>query len=289
LPTIATEGDRAGMSRADRGAPCRLFAALRAQALAPRQAQIRRIWRVGACDHLCTATVVTLVFLTGIDGAGDRSRRPDHPRRLVAAVRSVLGHRRRSVAGVIPGGLSQLLGSGCPSGLPPAARNRAPPPPGAKLPRDHAGQRADRDGPAGAAGAGAGLPGRVAAGAGRAGTGVGTGLSPSPRERDPYSGRRVAGQDGPVCRHNMAPNSGNELLVFRCGCSVSDTHRNSAAEGGQLPGLPEERMPAGLVLIHGRAHGARIAAQPAEAAGARCTPPGQIAGLAAANAAAVTR
>jgi len=27
--------------------------------------------------------VVTLVFLTGIDGAGDRSRRPDHPRRLV--------------------------------------------------------------------------------------------------------------------------------------------------------------------------------------------------------------
>ena len=28
-------------------------------------------------------------------------------------------------------------------------------------------------------------------------------------------------------------------------------------------------MPAGLVLIHGRAHGARIAAQPAEAVGAR--------------------
>jgi len=93
----------------------------------------------------------------------------------------------------------------------------------------------------------------------------------------------------PGLRHNMPPNSGNKLLVFRCGCSVSDTHRNPAAEGGQLPGLPEERMPAGLVLIHGRAHGARIAAQPAEAAGARCTPPGQIAGLAAANAAAVTR
>jgi hypothetical protein len=48
-------------------------------------------------------------------------------------------------------------------------------------------------------------------------------------------------------------------------------------------------MPAGLVLIHGRAHGARIAAQPAEPAGARGTPPGQIAGLAAADAAAVTR
>ena len=46
-------------------------------------------------------------------------------------------------------------------------------------------------------------------------------------------------------------------------------------------------MPAGLVLIHGRAHGARIAAQPAEAVGARCTPPGQVAGLAAANAVAV--
>jgi hypothetical protein len=88
---------------------------------------------------------------------------------------------------------------------------------------------------------------------------------------------------------NMQSNSGNELLVFSCGCNVSGTHRNSAAEGGQLPGLPEERMPAGLVLTHGRAHGARIAAQPAEAAGARCAPPGQIAGLAAANAAAVTR
>ena len=88
---------------------------------------------------------------------------------------------------------------------------------------------------------------------------------------------------------NMLSNSGNRLLVFGCERSVSGTHRNSAAEGGQLPGLPEERMPAGLVLIHGRAHGARIAAQPAEAVGARCKPPGQIPGLAAANAAAVTR
>lgn len=88
---------------------------------------------------------------------------------------------------------------------------------------------------------------------------------------------------------NMPSNSGNKLLVFGCECNVSGTHRNSAAEGGQLPGLPEERMPAGLVVTHGRAHGARIAAQPAEAVGARCTPPGQIPGLAAANAAAVTR
>ena len=47
---------------------------------------------------------------------------------------------------------------------------------------------------------------------------------------------------------NMPLDSGNRLLVFSCGCSVSGTHRNSAAEGGQLPGLPEERMPAGLVL-----------------------------------------
>ena len=43
----------------------------------------------------------------------------------------------------------------------------------------------------------------------------------------------------------------------------------------------------GLVLIHGRAHGARIAAQPAEAVGARCKSPGQMPGLAAANAVAV--
>ena len=41
-------------------------------------------------------------------------------------------------------------------------------------------------------------------------------------------------------------------------------------------------MSAGLVIIHGRAHGARIAAQLAEAVGARCKPPGQIRGLAAA-------
>jgi hypothetical protein len=88
---------------------------------------------------------------------------------------------------------------------------------------------------------------------------------------------------------NMPSNSGNKLLVFGCVRSVSGTHRILAAEGGQLPGLPEERMPAGLVVTHGRAHGARIAAQPAEAVGARCTPPGQIPGLAAANAAAVTR
>ena len=47
-------------------------------------------------------------------------------------------------------------------------------------------------------------------------------------------------------------------------------------------------MPAGLIIIRAVAHGARNAAQPAEAAGARCKPPGQIPGLAAADAAAVT-
>ena len=129
-------------------------------------------------------------------------------------------------------------------------------------------QRADRDGPAGAAGAGAGLPGRVAAGAGPGGNGRGTGLSP----RRGSAIRTLAGawlvRTARFAAINMLPNSGNELLVFRCECSVSDTHRDSAAESGQLPGLPEERMPAGLVLIHGRAHGARIAAQPAEAVGA---------------------
>ena len=54
------------------------------------------------------------------------------------------------------------------------------------------------------------------------------------------------------------------------------------------PGLPEERMPIGLIIIMAVAHGARHAAQQAEAAGARCKPPGQIPGLAAADAAAVT-
>ena len=126
-------------------------------------------------------------------------------------------------------------------------------------------------------------------GAGRAGTGLGTGLSP----RRGSAIRTLAGawlvRTARFAAMNMPSDSGNRLLVFSCECSVSGTHRNSAAEGGQLPGLPEERMPAGLVLTHGRAHGARIAAQPAEAIGARCTPPGQIPGLAAANAAAVTR
>ncbi len=116
------------------------------------------------------------------------------------------------------------------------------------------------------------------------------GLSPAPGEVPirPLAGAWLV-RKVQFATMNMPSNSGNRLLVSGCERSVSYTHRSSAAEGGQLPGLPEERMPAGLVVTHGRAHGARIAAQPAEAVGARCTPPGQIPGLAAANAAAVTR
>ncbi len=48
-------------------------------------------------------------------------------------------------------------------------------------------------------------------------------------------------------------------------------------------------MPIDLAFIMAGARGARIAAQPAEAAGARCKPPGQNPGLAAADAAAAPR
>ncbi|MDX6339664.1 MAG: hypothetical protein QOG05_7004 [Streptosporangiaceae bacterium] len=55
------------------------------------------------------------------------------------------------------------------------------------------------------------------------------------------------------------------------------------------PGLPEERMLTGLVIIRAVLMALGVAANPAEAVGARCEPPGQIPGLAAAAAAAVTR
>jgi hypothetical protein len=64
---------------------------------------------------ICPATAVTLVLLTGIDGAGDWSRKSNHPWAWLR-YRSVLGHCRRSVAGLVPGGLGQLLRCGCPSG-----------------------------------------------------------------------------------------------------------------------------------------------------------------------------
>ena len=38
------------------------------------------------------------------------------------------------------------------------------------------------------------------------------------------------------------------MLVSGCERSVQDRHRNSAASGSQLPGLPEERTPTGLVI-----------------------------------------
>src|SRR6266487_2031584 len=87
---------------------------------------------------------------------------------------------------------------------------------------------------------------------------------------------------------NRLPDSGNELLVSRCERSVQDRHRNSAAKGGQLPGATGGAHAHGLVITHRRGHGARNVAYPAEAAGARCKPPGQIPGLAAADGEAVT-
>ena len=42
------------------------------------------------------------------------------------------------------------------------------------------------------------------------------------------------------------------------------------------PGLPEELMRIGLVIVTARAHDARIAAHPADSAGVRCKLPGQI-------------
>jgi hypothetical protein len=47
---------------------------------------------------------------------------------------------------------------------------------------------------------------------------------------------------------NRLSDSGNLLLISGCEHSVQDRHRNSAADGGQLPGLPEESTPAGLVI-----------------------------------------
>jgi hypothetical protein len=54
---------------------------------------------------------------------------------------------------------------------------------------------------------------------------------------------------------SMLANSGKLLLVSGCRRSVRDTHRTSAAKGGQLPGLPEERMPIGLIIIMAVDHG----------------------------------
>jgi hypothetical protein len=58
----------------------------------------------------------------------------------------------------------------------------------------------------------------------------------------------------------MLPNSRNLLLVFGCECSLRDTHRNSAAEGGQLPGATGGAHAHRHGHHHGCAHGARNAA-----------------------------
>ena len=63
---------------------------------------------------------------------------------------------------------------------------------------------------------------------------------------------------------NMLPDSGNRLLVFGCERSVSDTHRNSAAEGGGPAVAPEVTDGTGLA----RARQRFLAAQPLE--------PGQV-------------
>jgi hypothetical protein len=55
------------------------------------------------------------------------------------------------------------------------------------------------------------------------------------------------------------------------------------------PGLPEELMPIGVVIMIARAHDARSAALLADFAGVRGKPPGQALGLAAALAVGVTR
>jgi hypothetical protein len=88
---------------------------------------------------------------------------------------------------------------------------------------------------------------------------------------------------------NMSRNSRKMLLVSGCERSVQ----------GKVPELSRQRRLTSRGYRrsarrrpghrHRRGHGARSAAHPAEAAGARCKPPGQISGLAAADAEPVTR
>src|SRR6266480_4001941 len=83
---------------------------------------------------------------------------------------------------------------------------------------------------------------------------------------------------------NRLPDSGNKLLVSRCGRRVQDRHRTSAAKGGQPPGGTGGAHAHRPGYRHRRGHGARSAAYPAEAVGALAS---QIPGPAAADAAAV--
>src|SRR6266516_3264818 len=47
---------------------------------------------------------------------------------------------------------------------------------------------------------------------------------------------------------NRLPDSGNKLLVSRCGRRVQDRHRASAAKGGQLPGATGGAHAHGLAI-----------------------------------------
>jgi hypothetical protein len=47
---------------------------------------------------------------------------------------------------------------------------------------------------------------------------------------------------------NRLPDSGNQLLISGCERSVRDRHRNSAANGGQLPGATGGAHAVGLVI-----------------------------------------
>ena len=99
---------------------------------------------------------------------------------------------------------------------------------------------------------------------------------------------RLAKMVQPVT-NSMLSNSGKNLLVIKGGRSVQDRHWNSAANDGLLPGATAGAHISRPGRRHRRGHGARSAAHPVEAAGARCQPLGQIPGLAAADAEPVTR
>src|ERR1700704_3644738 len=83
---------------------------------------------------------------------------------------------------------------------------------------------------------------------------------------------------------NMSRNSRKVLLVTGCERNVQGRYRNSAVKKRLTTRgyrRSARRRPGNR---HRRGHGARSAAHPAEAVGARCKPPGQITGLAAADA-----
>jgi hypothetical protein len=74
------------------------------------------------------------------------------------------------------------------------------------------------------------------------------------------------------------------LLVLYYQRSVQLGTGNQPPMAASYPGLPEELMRIGLVIVTVRARDARNAAYPADSPGARCKLPGQATGLAAAAA-----